>query len=67
VAGTVIVGYTVDERGATRDVQVLSAQPTGIFDRGAVEAVRQWRYAPVLVGGAAVAVPTRTTIKFAPH
>jgi protein TonB len=67
VGGSVIVGYTVDEHGATRDVQVLSAQPSGIFDRGAVEAVKQWRYAPVQVGGAAVAVPTRTTIKFAPH
>jgi protein TonB len=67
VRGTVIVGYTVDEHGATRDVRVLSAEPAGIFERGAVEAVKQWRYAPVQVDGAAVAVPTRTTIKFAPH
>lgn len=67
VGGTVIVGYTVDERGAPHDVHVISAKPAGIFDHGAVEAVRQWRYAPTKVGAAGVAVPTRTAIQFAPQ
>ncbi|HSY08458.1 MAG TPA: energy transducer TonB [Steroidobacteraceae bacterium] len=66
LSGSVVVSYTVDLQGATRDVRVLSAEPAHIFDRSAVEAVQRWRYAPVVVDGAAIAVPTRTTIQFTP-
>lgn len=66
LSGSVVVSYTVDLQGATRDVRVLSAEPAHIFDRSAVEAVQRWRYAPVIVDGAAIAVPTRTTIQFTP-
>ena len=67
VGGTVVVGYTVDARGATRDVHVISAEPAGIFNSDAIDAVKQWRYTPTMIGGAAVAVPTRTAIRFAPQ
>ena len=66
VGGTVTVAYTVDTRGATRHVRVISAEPHGIFDRDAVNAVKLWRYAPVIVDNAAVAVATRSTIRFTP-
>jgi TonB family protein len=66
VGGTVTVAYTVDTHGATRHVRVISADPHGTFDRDAVNAVKLWRYAPVMVDNAAVAVPTRTTIRFTP-
>jgi protein TonB len=56
----------VDAEGATRDVRVVSAEPSGIFNRAAVEAVKRWRYAPAMLDGAAVAVATRTTVRFAP-
>ncbi|MGP8035171.1 MAG: TonB family protein [Steroidobacteraceae bacterium] len=64
VAGSVILGYTVDTKGGTRDVQVLQSTPPGTFDRAAVSAVRRWRYQPVLVNGAAVEVPTKTLVRF---
>jgi protein TonB len=66
VGGSVIVAYTVDTHGATRHVRVISAEPHGIFDRYAVNAVKLWRYAPVMVDNAAVAVPTHSTIRFTP-
>jgi TonB family protein len=66
VGGTVLVAYTVDTHGATRHVRVISAEPHGIFDHDAVNAVKLWRYAPVMVDNAAVAVPTRSTIRFTP-
>jgi TonB family protein len=47
-------------------VRVLSAEAAQIFDRSAVEAVQRWRYAPVIVDGAAIVVPTRTRIRFTP-
>jgi outer membrane biosynthesis protein TonB len=48
-------------------VRVVSAEPAGVFNRDAVEAVKRWRYAPVIVADAAVAVPTRATLRFAPQ
>jgi protein TonB len=64
VAGSVLLSFTVDGRGETRDVQVLQSTPAGVFDRSAVSAVKRWRYAPVLVNGAAVEVPARTLVRF---
>jgi len=64
VAGSVLLSFTVDGRGETRDVQVLQSTPAGVFDRSAVSAVKRWRYAPVLVNGAAVEVPTKTLVRF---
>ncbi len=67
LAGSVVVAYTVDALGATRHVRVVSAEPAGIFNHDAVNAVRRWRYAPVMVDNAAVAAATRTTIRFTPQ
>jgi len=67
VSGNVTLTYTVDVKGVTRDVRVLIADPAGIFERNAVEAVKQWRYAPVKIDNAPVAVPTRTVIQFKPQ
>jgi periplasmic protein TonB len=64
VAGSVLLSFTVDAKGNTRDVQVLQSAPAGVFDRAAVSAVKRWRYAPVIVDGNAVAVPTRTLVRF---
>ena len=64
VAGSVILSYTVDTKGQTRDVQVLQSTPPGTFDRAAVAAVKRWRYQPVLVNGAPVEVPTKTLVRF---
>jgi TonB family protein len=67
VTGSVTVAYTVNTQGATHRVRVVAAEPAGIFNRDAVEAVKRWRYAPVIVADAAVAVPARATIRFAPQ
>jgi TonB family protein len=64
LGGAVIVAFTVDVQGATHHVRVISAEPAGVFNHDAVEAVKRWRYAPLMAGGAAV--PTRTTIRFTP-
>lgn len=67
VGGTVIVAYTVDAQGTTRDVRVVSAEPAEIFNRDAIDAVKRWRYAPLAIDSAAAAVPTRTAIRFTPR
>jgi periplasmic protein TonB len=64
VAGSVLLSFTVDTKGETRDVQVVQSTPRGVFERSAVTAVRRWRYQPLVVNGAAVEVPTRTLVRF---
>ena len=51
-------------RGEPRDVHVIEATPPGIFDQAAITAVKRWRYAPLLVNGAAVEVPVKTRMRF---
>lgn len=64
ISGSVVVEYTVDLRGETRDIHVVEASPPGVFDQAAINAVRHWRYTPVLVNGSPVEVPTRTRVRF---
>ena len=64
LTGSVILEYTIDPSGETRDIHVVEATPPGVFDQAAINAVKHWRYAPLLVNGAAVDVPVRTRMRF---
>ena len=64
IAGSVTLEFTVDTSGETRDIHVVEATPPGVFDQAAISAVKHWRYAPLLVNGAAVDVPVRTRMRF---
>jgi protein TonB len=65
VSGSVTLEYTVDTRGEPRDIHVVEATPPGVFDQAAINAVKRWRYAPMVVDGAAVEVPAvRTRVRF---
>jgi TonB family protein len=65
VSGMVLVSFTVDASGITRDLSVTRGLGYGL-DEKAIEAVRQWRFLagmkndmPVAVGGLTVAVDFR--------
>jgi TonB family protein len=64
ISGSVLLTYTVDTSGVTRDVHVIEAMPPGVFDSAAITAVRRWRYAPMIVNGTAVEVPVKTKVRF---
>ncbi len=64
ITGNVTLEFTVSTSGEPRDVHVVEATPPGIFDQAALNAVKHWRYAPLLVNGAAVEVPVRTRMRF---
>jgi protein TonB len=49
IQGTVILEALVDEQGTVQDVKVLRS--IGVLDRAAIDAVRQWRYSPVILNG----------------
>lgn len=49
IEGTVILEAIVDQEGRVESVRVLRS--VSVLDRAAVEAVKQWRYSPVILNG----------------
>ncbi len=64
VEGWVEVDFTVTEQGAVRDIEVVSAEPGGVFDAAAVAAVAAWRYRPRVVNGRPVMQRSSVTLSF---
>jgi protein TonB len=62
VQGVVIVEAQVDEHGVVRTAQVLRGSP--LLDAAALEAVRQWRYQPLLLNGQPSAFVLVITVNF---
>jgi TonB family protein len=46
VEGNVELQYSIAADGSVRDIQVLHAQPEGVFDAAAQAALSQWRFEP---------------------
>lgn len=65
-AGEVRLRLTVDTQGRVSDAQVLAATPAGVFDQAAVNAVRKWRFEPIVREGRAIEASVTTTISFRP-
>lgn len=53
--GYVDVHFDVSATGATENIQVMNAQPKGIFENAAVAAVKRWKFRPKSIKGRAVA------------
>lgn len=49
--GTVTLGFTVDTAGRARDIRVLSSSEPDVFDKAAMSALREWRFARASRGG----------------
>jgi TonB family protein len=64
IDGWVDLQFVVGTDGAVSDVTVVGAQPAGIFERAAQDAVRHWRYEPALRDGRAVSLHTRVRLRF---
>jgi protein TonB len=64
VEGWVEVEFTVTERGTTRDIEVVGAEPIGVFDATAVAAVTDWSFRPRIVHGQPVPQRTAVTLRF---
>ena len=62
VQGVVVIECTIGGEGKVTDVKVLRGIP--LLDAAAMEAVRQWEYAPTLVNGEPVPVIMTVTVKF---
>jgi len=56
IEGYTIVEYTVTTNGSTRDIRVIEAEPSTIFNRASIEAAAKFKYKPRVIDGTAVEV-----------
>jgi TonB family protein len=65
LSGWVDLQFVVKSDGLVSDVIITGAEPVGIFEQAAVDAVRKWRYKPAQRDGHAVDQRARLRMKFA--
>jgi TonB family protein len=65
ISGDVMLHFRISTRGSVLDPQVLSASDPA-FGASAIEAVRMWRFLPLVKGGKAVEIPVAIPVHFAP-
>ncbi len=54
IEGYVIMRFTIDEAGRPKDIEVVEAEPSRIFEREAIRALKNWKYQPKVENGASV-------------
>lgn len=62
VEGAVLLDIVIDAQGRVQAVRVLRSIPA--LDQAAIDAVRQWRFTPTRVNGAAVPIAMNVTVTF---
>jgi TonB family protein len=65
LSGWVDVQFLVTTDGSVSDLAVVGAEPAGFFDQPATEAVRKWRYRPILRNGQPINQRARVRVRFA--
>ena len=56
IEGFVVVEFTVTKQGTVRDPRVVQAEPQGIFEQSALDAVLKFKYKPRVIDGEPVEV-----------
>ncbi len=64
VEGWVKLQFVVNERGMVEDIRVIAAEPKGVFESAARQAVSRWRFKPGTIGGSPVKTRVELPIKF---
>ena len=65
LSGWVELQFLVTSDGSVSDVVITGAEPVGVFEQAAVDAVKKWRYKPVQRDGHPVDQRARLRMKFA--
>lgn len=64
IEGSVTARLSISADGSVTDVEVVSAEPPGIFEREAVRAMYRYRFDPKVVNGQAVGQTAMQTVEF---
>ena len=62
--GWVDIDFIISEAGIPQDLKVRDANPRRVFDRAAINSLRQWRFEPILQNGAPVAKRATLRVRF---
>ncbi|WP_161629947.1 energy transducer TonB [Desulfogranum mediterraneum] len=65
IEGWVRVRFLVDQQGQVGSIQVVAAEPAGVFEQSVLRCVAKWQYRPGTVEGVAVSAWMETTVRFA--
>ncbi len=65
IDGWVDLQFLVNTDGSVGDLTIVGAQPVGVFEQAALDAVRHWHYQPVTRAGQAVSQRARVRLRFA--
>jgi len=65
VSGWVDVQFIVKTDGSVEDIAIVGAEPAGLFEESATEAVHKWRYRPILRDGQPINQRARVRVRFA--
>jgi protein TonB len=65
LSGWVDVQFMVRADGSVSDVAIIGAEPVGVFEQAATDAVRKWRYRPVTHDGQPASERVRLRVRFA--
>lgn len=63
IQGTVELDVTISKEGVPEDIRVLSS-PSDDLTQSSLEAVRQWRYKPMLLNGEPVEIVTEVIVNY---
>jgi len=64
IEGWVLVQFTITKSGSVRNARVIAREPSSIFDRSALQAVRRYKYSPQVENGQAVEKTIQLRIRF---
>jgi TonB family protein len=65
LSGWVDVQFKVLTDGSVSDISVIGADPAGAFEQSATDAVRKWKYRPILRDGQPINQRARVRVRFA--
>jgi TonB family protein len=65
IEGWVDLQFVVNTDGSVGELTIVGAQPVGIFEQAALDAVRNWRYQPAMRAGQATSQRARVRLRFA--
>ncbi|MGI9345319.1 MAG: energy transducer TonB [Gammaproteobacteria bacterium] len=51
IEGWVMLEFTINGDGRTKDISVIRREPSSIFDGAAIKAISKWRYRPRIIDG----------------
>jgi protein TonB len=64
LSGYVLLEIHVSAGGVPEEIRIVQAEPPGVFEAAAREAVRSWRFDPAMASGQAVASWLKQKMRF---